>query len=46
MVAHALMRAVSRLISTLAWAVQKRWHECQRGTQECVRHGESVRHVM
>jgi tetratricopeptide (TPR) repeat protein len=35
-VAHALVRAVSRLISTLLDS--GRSHECERGTQECVRH--------
>jgi hypothetical protein len=23
-----------------------RSHECERGTQECVRHGEGVRHIL
>ena len=40
-VAHALLRAVSRLFSTLVDA-EKTWrrHECRRGSQECVRHVE------
>ena len=25
--------------------VSKRSHECERSTQECVRHGECVRHI-
>src|ERR1035438_7259408 len=36
-VAHALMRAVSRLLSTPARKTGRR-HECRRGTHECVRH--------
>ncbi len=32
-VAYALLRAASRLIAT-----HGRSHECERGTQECVRH--------
>jgi len=39
-VAHALVRAVFALLRTQAW----RSPECERGTQECVRHG-SVRHM-
>src|SRR5437764_3022104 len=34
-VAHALLRAASRLISTRG---PERRHECRRGTHECVRH--------
>ncbi len=38
-VAHALLRAVSRLISTLSPLDEtERSHECERGTHECVRH--------
>ncbi len=39
LVAHALVRAVSALMPALNFrAVQRRRHECRRGTQECVRH--------
>jgi hypothetical protein len=37
-VAHALMRAVSRLISTRLCLQAVRRHECRHGTHECVRH--------
>src|ERR1700677_1238896 len=37
-VAHALLRAVSRLLSTPRLRPSRRRHECRRGTQECVRH--------
>ena len=40
-VAHALVRAVFALLRTQS---SRRSHECERGTQECVRHG-SVRHM-
>ena len=44
-VAHALVRAVSRLFSTPVVLEKdvtedERRHECRRGTQECVRHVE------
>ncbi len=39
LVAHALMRAVSALLPTLGTiAIQRRRHECRRGTHECMRH--------
>src|ERR1035438_5680347 len=43
-VAHALARAVSRLVSTPWWGTDSMWgpgrrHECRRGTHECVRYG-------
>src|SRR5262249_15365257 len=39
-VAHALVRAMSRLVSThLCATATKRRHERRRGTHECVRHG-------
>jgi len=45
-VARALMRAVSRFISTPSWATDSlstgRRHECRRGTHECVRHMVTV----
>src|SRR5580700_9118246 len=41
-VAHALVRAVSRLISTHL-ADSGRSHECERGTQECVRHNGATK---
>jgi len=42
-VAHALVRAVSRLLSTPWWGTDRavgtgRRHECRRGPHECVRH--------
>src|ERR1700677_2684682 len=37
-VAHALLRAVSRLLSTPRLRPSRRRHKCRRGTQECVRH--------
>src|SRR5665213_891934 len=37
-VAHALLRAVSRLVSTPPASKAGRLHECKRGTHECVRH--------
>jgi anhydro-N-acetylmuramic acid kinase len=36
-VAHALLRAASRLVSTLGGRTACR-HDCRRGTHECVRH--------
>jgi hypothetical protein len=40
-VAHALVRAVSRLFSTPACVrYAERRQECRRGTHECVRHAE------
>jgi hypothetical protein len=36
-VAHALLRAVFALLRTPSW----RSHECERGTQDCVRHNPS-----
>src|ERR1700678_3738464 len=38
LVAHALLRAVSRLISTPSPSKAGRSHECERGTHECVRY--------
>ncbi len=38
LVAHALMRAVFALLRTPVATEPKRSHECERGTQECVRH--------
>jgi hypothetical protein len=38
LVAHALLRAVSRPVSTPRLGPHKRRQECRRGTQECVRH--------
>jgi hypothetical protein len=39
-VAHALLRAASALLPTLGvnYPSTKRSHECERGTQECVRY--------
>jgi hypothetical protein len=47
-VAHALLRAASALVPTLGVrpmpalvprpGLEKRSHECERGTHECVRH--------
>src|SRR5438067_1270149 len=37
-VAHALMRAASRLVSMHGRPVAVRRHEWRRGTHECVRH--------
>ena len=37
LVAHALLRAVSRLISTRL-ADSGRSHDCERGMHECMRH--------
>src|SRR5688500_2040706 len=43
-VAHALVRAVSRLISTPVCVKEaRRRQECRRGAHECVRHGEMTR---
>ena len=46
-VAHALVRAVSRHISTPSPGIKtKRSHVCERGTHECVRYRHKyVRHV-
>ena len=49
-VAHALLRAVSRLVSTLVaerehFVEVERRHERRRGTQECVRHIHARRFV-
>jgi hypothetical protein len=41
LVAHALVRAVFALLRTHVATEPKRSHECERGTQECVRHGTS-----
>ena len=38
-VAHALVRAVFALLRTPLATEPKRSHECERGTQECVRYG-------
>jgi hypothetical protein len=40
-VAHALLRAVFALLRTPVATEPKRSQECERGTQECVRHGAS-----
>ena len=43
-VAHALVRAVLRLISTRVSVEEaRRRQECRRGTHECVRHVEMTR---
>ena len=36
--AHALLRAVFALLRTRFSTQPKRSHECERGTQECVRY--------
>jgi hypothetical protein len=40
-VAHALVRAVFALLRTPLAIEPKRSHECERGTQGCVRHKAS-----
>jgi hypothetical protein len=46
-VAHALLRAATALVPSQGIKKIERSHECERGTQECVRHvrkcGSSVR---
>jgi hypothetical protein len=37
-VAHALLRVVFALLRTHVWKVPWRSHECERGTQKCVRY--------
>ncbi len=41
-VAHALLRAVLALLPTPVRKSWKRSHECERGTQECVRHRRAL----
>jgi len=37
-VAHALLRAVLAIVPTLFAGIPNRSHDCERGTQDCVRH--------